>query len=61
MIRQFDCGICNKVFSSAWEMADHFRSDEHREKANGGNLDSLIEKFIAGIKTSIDPKQNEKG
>ena len=60
MTRQFDCNLCNKVFSSAWEMADHFRSDEHREKANGGNLDSLIEKFTAHVKKAIDSNQNEE-
>jgi len=41
-------------------MAQHFRSDEHREKANGGNLDSLIDKFTVHVKKAIDSNQNNE-
>ena len=60
MDKKFYCDICEITFSSACEMARHFRSEEHREKAAGGNLDSLIEKFISGVKAAIDPNQTNK-
>lgn len=52
--KQFFCNICGISFSLGYEMADHFQTKEHREKAAGGNLDLLIEKFISSVKTAID-------
>lgn len=59
MTKKFYCDICGLSFSSGYEMARHFRSKEHRDKASGGNLDSLIEKFISGVKAVIDPSKGE--
>lgn len=60
MAKQFYCDICEMTFLSGYEMAQHFRSKEHRDKASGGNLDSLIEKFVKGVKAAIDPDQTNK-
>jgi len=57
MNKQFFCGICGIPFSSGYELAEHFRSKEHRDKAAGGNLVSLIDKFISGIKADIDSEK----
>lgn len=56
MIKQFRCELCEEEFSSAYEMAQHFQSEEHREKGDIGNLDLLIGKFVEGIK-----KDSNKG
>ena len=60
MIEKFRCYLCGKTFSSGFGLADHFRSKEHRDKAAGKNLDSLIEKFIGGVKTAINPSKVEE-
>ena len=60
MIKKFYCDICEKIFSSGYEMAQHFRSKEHRGKAGEKNLDFLIEKFTKGVKATIDPNQVNK-
>ena len=59
MTKRFECTICNKEFLSAYEMAQHFRSAEHKRVGEGDYLDSIIGDFISGVKTSI-ANQNEK-
>lgn len=59
MTKRFECELCQKLFSSCYEMVEHFKSDEHKEKANDGSLDSLIDRFIGHVKTNIS-KQNKK-
>ncbi len=54
MIKRFECELCEEVFSSAYEMAQHFRSEEHRKKGDIGNLDMLTEKFVSGLKADLD-------
>lgn len=61
MNKQFFCSICDLTFSSSWEMAQHFRSEEHRDKAGGLNLDSLIEKFLSSIRTTVVDTNNKQG
>lgn len=53
MIKRFECELCRKIFSSGFEMVDHFQSDEHKEKANDSSLGSLIDKFINHVKANI--------
>lgn len=59
MGKTFYCHICDLTFSSGYEMADHFRSNEHRDKASDGNLDLLMEKFITGVKVAINSSQTQ--
>jgi len=59
-MEKYYCNSCRLIFSSGLEMAEHFRSKEHRDTASGKNLDSLIEKFIVGIKNAINPNQMEE-
>lgn len=56
MIKKFECELCEEVFSSGFEMAQHFRTEEHMRKGAIGNLDSLIVKFFRHIKTNIENK-----
>ena len=56
MAEKFYCDICEKIFSSGYALAYHLRSKEHRDKLNFGS-DSVIEKFIRGIKAEMDKKE----
>lgn len=59
MNNKFHCGICDLSFSSGYTLAQHFRSKEHRDRLNFG-ADSIMEKFIEGVKAAIDPNQTGK-
>lgn len=60
MTKRFECKVCEEEFSSAYEMVQHFRTAEHLKKGGIGNLNSLIEKFVGGIKADFRKDDDKK-
>lgn len=60
MKKQFYCNICELSFESGYGLASHLRSKEHRDRLNFGT-DSVVEKFLRGVKAAIDPNKDAKG
>lgn len=44
-MKKFRCETCDLSFKSAYEMREHFKSYEHRAKADFSNVDVMLNKF----------------